>query len=284
MRATIETIAGVTTRYLHHGSGDVGILLLHGVGVSADSFLWNLEVLGGDNCQAVAPDLLGYGMTGEGSYKEGAPQDGIVGHLVALIDHLGLKRIVIVGSSFGANVGTHLFWKIRSRVDGVALVGCGPALNSVETLSAMYEQSFDNGIKAMSDPTLETCRRRMNNLVFDPKTVPEALLMLQLTLYALPGARDRYERRMRGIKEFAALKRFDVTSRIAELTVPSLVIWGREDIRGNLEEAERCARALPRGQMTIYEKCGHLPYLEYPERFNRQLTEFLAEAQRFGPR
>lgn len=279
MRATIEPIAGITTRYLHHGFGDFGVLLLHGVGVSADSFLWNLEALGGDSCQAVAPDLLGYGMTGEGSYKEGAPQDGIVDHLVALVDHLGLKRIVIVGSSFGANVGAHLFWKIRSRVDGVALVGCGPALNSIETLSAMYEQSFANGIKAMSDPTLETCRRRMNNLVFDPKSVPEALLMLQLTLYALPGARDRYERRMRGIKDLAALKRFDVTARIADITVPTLVIWGRQDIRGNFEEAERCAKALSRGQMVVYENCGHLPYLELPDRFNAQLLNFLADVR-----
>jgi pimeloyl-ACP methyl ester carboxylesterase len=143
----------------------------------------------------------------------------------------------------------------------------------------MYEQSFANGIKAMSDPTLETCRRRMNNLVINPKTVPEALLMLQLTLYALPGARDRYERRMRGIKDMAALKRFDVTARIADITVPSLVIWGRQDIRGNFEEAERCAKALPRGQMVVYENCGHLPYLEYPDRFNAQLRNFLADVR-----
>src|SRR6476661_1502581 len=30
MRATIETVGGVTTRYLHHGSGDYGVLLLQG--------------------------------------------------------------------------------------------------------------------------------------------------------------------------------------------------------------------------------------------------------------
>src|SRR6476661_6312418 len=279
MRATIETVGGVTTRYLHHGSGDYGVLLLHGVGVSADSFLWNLEALGTENCQAIAPDLLGYGMTGEGDYKDGAPQDGIVEHLMTLIEHLGLKQVVLVGSSFGANIAVHLFWRIHSRTDGVVLVGCGPALNGVETLSRMYERSFANGIKAMADPTLDTCRRRMNNLVFDPKSVPEALLMLQLTLYALPGARDRYERRMRGIKDVAALKRFDVTARIADITVPTLVIWGRQDIRGNFEEAERCAKTLSRGQMVVYDNCGHLPYLELPDRFNAQLLNFVADVR-----
>lgn len=277
MRATIEDISGISTRYLHHGSGDFGILMLHGVGVSADSFLWNLGVLGGDGTQTVAPDLRGFGMTGEGAYTDGAPHDGIVDHLVALVDRLGLKRFVIVGSSFGSNIACHLYWKVRQRVDGIVLVGCGPALNDPQSLSTMYEKSFANGIAAMSNPTLEVCRRRMSNLVFDPATVPEALLMLQLTLYALPGARDRYERRMRGIKDMQALQQFDCTARIGDIIAPSLVIWGRQDVRGDLIQAERCAKALPRGSMEIYSDCGHLPYLEYPARFNATLRDFLTE-------
>jgi 2-hydroxy-6-oxonona-2,4-dienedioate hydrolase len=280
MRATIETIAGVPTRYLHHGSGDYGVLMLHGVGVSADSFLWNLQGLGGGVC-AVAPDLLGYGMSGEGDYKDGAPQEGIVEHLAALVDHLGLNRVTIIGSSFGSNIGCHLFWRLRSRVDGLVLVGCGPALNGPDALSTMYDQSFANGIAAMKDPTLEVCRRRMNNLVFDPKSVPEALLMLQLSLYAIPGAADRYERRMCGIKGREALRRFDVTGRMGELTVPTLIVWGRQDVRGNLDEAERHAAALPQGRLITYENCGHLPYLEYPELFNSHVRDFLAQIRAF---
>jgi 2-hydroxy-6-oxonona-2,4-dienedioate hydrolase len=172
-----------------------------------------------------------------------------------------------------------LFWKLGARVDGLVLVGCGPALNGPETLSTMYEQSFANGIAAMKNPTLEVCGRRMNNLVHDPKSVPEALLMLQLSLYALPGAVDRYERRMRGIKELDALKRFDVTGRMDELTLPTSIVWGRQDIRGNLDEAKRHAAALQKGRLCVYEKCGHLPYLEYPEQFNSHLREFLADVR-----
>ena len=127
----------------------------------------------------------------------------------------------------------------------------------------------------MANPTLDTCRRRMNNLVFDPKSVPEALLLLQLTLYSLPGARDRYERRMRGIKDRAALERFDVASKTSQLSAPSLVIWGRQDIRGSLEEAEQAAKSLPAGQWVVYENCGHLPYLEHRDRFNSQVGEFI---------
>ena len=278
MRATIENIAGIPTRYLHHGSGDYGVLMLHGVGVSADSWLWNLTGIG-DTVWTIAPDLLGYGMTGEGDYKDGAPQDGIIEHVAALIEHLGLKRVTIVGSSFGSNIACHLLWKLGSRVDGLILVGCGPALNGPATLSTMYEQSFSNGIAAMKNPTIEVCRRRMNNLVFDLHCVPEALLMLQLSLYALPGAADRYERRMRGIKEREALERFDVTGRVGELTTPVSIVWGRQDARGNLTEAQQYAAGLPQGRMCIYEKCGHLPYLELPEQFNSHVRDFVAEVR-----
>jgi pimeloyl-ACP methyl ester carboxylesterase len=88
---------------------------------------------------------------------------------------------------------------------------------------------------------------------------------------------------MRGIKESGALKRFDVTSRINQLTLPTLIVWGRQDTRGNLDEAKRHAAALPRGHLRIYENCGHLPYLEYPEQFNSHMRELLVEVRTKNP-
>lgn len=282
MRSNIENVNGIPTRFLHHGEGDLDVLMLHGVGVSADSWLWNLQAFdSGTRC--IAPDLLGFGMTGEGDYREGAPQDGIVDHLEALTDHLRMKRILLVGSSFGSNIACHLLWRLGARVQGMILVGCGPALNTVNTLSTVYEQSFANGIAAMHNPTLEVCTRRMKNLVYDLSTVPEALLLLQLTLYALPGAADRYERRIRGIKDVDALKRFDVTGRMSEIKVPTRVVWGRHDKRGDLDQTNACVAKLPNGRIDIWEDCGHLPYLEQPQRFNATVCSF-ADEIRQSPR
>ena len=94
------------------------------------SWLWNLSGLG--DVWAIAPDLLGYGMTEEGDYLSGAPQDGIIEHAAALVEHLGLEHVTIVGSSFGSNIACHLAWRLGSRVDGLILAGCGPALNGPE--------------------------------------------------------------------------------------------------------------------------------------------------------
>jgi pimeloyl-ACP methyl ester carboxylesterase len=278
MRASFAEIAGVRTRFFHHGAGEYGVLLLHGVGVGADSWLWNVEALG-QGRMAVAPDMLGYGLTGEGAYQQGPPHDGIVDHLVALTNELGLQRLCVVGSSFGSNIACHLAMRLGSRIDRLILVGCGPALNEPRALHAMYQQSLANGIAAMAEPTLERCERRLRNLVFDPASVPSALAFIQLTLYGLPEARDRYERRMRGIMSMEALERYDVTRHLHAISVPTLVIWGRQDMRGNLPEAEQQARRLPNGEMIILDECGHLPYLEKPNEFNAIVDAFIRRSE-----
>jgi pimeloyl-ACP methyl ester carboxylesterase len=278
MRASFADITGVQTRFFHHGAGEYGVLLLHGVGVGADSWLWNIEALGQDR-MALAPDMLGYGLAGEGTYRQGAPHDGIVDHLAALIDRLGLQRVCVVGSSFGSNIACHLAMQLGSRIDRMVLVGCGPALNEPGTLHTMYQQSLANGIAAMAEPTLDRCERRLRNLVFDPASVPSALAFIQLTLYGLPDARDRYERRMRGIMSMEALERYDVTRHLHAISVPTLVIWGRQDMRGNLAEAEQHARRLPNGEMIILEECGHLPYLEKPTEFNALVDAFIRRSE-----
>ena len=73
MRASFIDVAGVRIPALfHHGGGDYGVLLLHGVGVGADPGFWNVKSLG-QGRMAVAPDMLGYGLTGEGTYRQGPP-------------------------------------------------------------------------------------------------------------------------------------------------------------------------------------------------------------------
>lgn len=276
MRASFADIAGVRTRFFQHGEGAYGVLTIHGVGVGADSWLWNVEALGQGRL-AVAPDLLGYGLTGEGSYREGPPHESMLEHLSALADHLGLHRLCLVGSSFGASIACHLAFRLGARVDRLVLVGCGPALNSPTFLHTMYQQSLANGIAAMADPTLERCEGRMRNLVFDPASIPRALPLIQVTLYGLPETRDRYERRIRGIMSMEALVQYDVTPRLHEMAAPTLVIWGRQDIRGALDEAERHVARIPNARMIVWEECGHLPYLEKPGEFNAAVDAFIRE-------
>ena len=100
MRDHFASIDGAATRYYLAGSG-YPLLLVHGVGVSSDIWLRNIEALSAD-FTVCAPDTLGHGFTETGAYRGGALQPYLVDHLAQLVEHLGFQDFQAVGSSFGA--------------------------------------------------------------------------------------------------------------------------------------------------------------------------------------
>jgi pimeloyl-ACP methyl ester carboxylesterase len=83
---------------------------------------------------------------------------------------------------------------------------------------------------------------------------------------------------MRAIGTPEARRFYDVFGRLETLALPTLAIWGRQDPRGDFEEAAAAAKRIPVGRWVVFENCGHLPYLEQPERFNETACAFLDAA------
>ncbi len=62
---------------------------------------------------------------------------------------------------------------------------------------------------------------------------------------------------------------------LAQLTQPTLLVWGRNDRLVALSGSRRVLRALPHARLAVLERCGHLPMLEQPQQFNRVVADFL---------
>lgn len=71
---------------------------------------------------------------------------------------------------------------------------------------------------------------------------------------------------------------YDLTERLAEITCPTLVVVGRHDWRTPVQAAQAIAEGIPGARLEIFEKSGHSPQLEEPEKFQRIVREFLASA------
>jgi len=63
----------------------------------------------------------------------------------------------------------------------------------------------------------------------------------------------------------------DVLPRIA---VPTLLIWGEQDVRSPLSIARKFEQAIPDARLVVIPDCGHVSNLEQPERFNEAVREF----------
>jgi pimeloyl-ACP methyl ester carboxylesterase len=71
----------------------------------------------------------------------------------------------------------------------------------------------------------------------------------------------------------------DMDAALGALAVPTLAVHGANDAVVLPEMGRLTARHVPRSQFVLYESCGHAPFHEAPERFNRSLIQFLKDTR-----
>jgi 2-hydroxy-6-oxonona-2,4-dienedioate hydrolase len=277
VKVIIEEIGGVPTRYYRAGEG-YPLLLIHGVGVTADSWCRNLDVLG-RQFQVIAPDLLDNGFSGAGTYRSGPPIQPMLDHLMQLADHLGLDEFAVLGSSFGGLLAIHLHLRSPGRVKRLIVVSSGSTIQPAEELVATYARAYRNGRPAIMDPSYAACHLRLANIVFDEAKIPRELVLLHLTAAALPGALASFDRRMQGLMDTEALRPFITRDRLHEITAPTLSIWGKQDPRSDHAAARVMFDKIRDSTITVVDDCGHLPHLEHPATFNDAVVDFLKDRQ-----
>jgi pimeloyl-ACP methyl ester carboxylesterase len=70
-------------------------------------------------------------------------------------------------------------------------------------------------------------------------------------------------------------QRNNLASRLPELKVPTLLIWGLNDTITPPMVAHDFHRLLPNSKLRFLDECSHAPMMEHPEKFNDILKEFL---------
>ena len=69
---------------------------------------------------------------------------------------------------------------------------------------------------------------------------------------------------------------YDILDQLAEVEVPTLIVWGRNDHVVPPQDAIGFAQRLRNSWTVIFDDTGHVPQLERPVRFNRVLETFLS--------
>jgi pimeloyl-ACP methyl ester carboxylesterase len=275
MRARFIEVDGVKTRFLYAGEGPA-VILLHGVGVSGDTFLRNIDALGAE-FSVFAPDMLGHGFTDAVDLR-GAPQVAMVRHLGRLADLLKLERYSVVGSSYGALIAALMWFDRPGRIDNLVLVGSGSAFHPPEEQEKTLKAAFANASQAMGDPTIDSCRRRLAAICHDRHAVAEEILLVQLTSYALPDRFDAYKATINGLIQTVGSADHRVYSRLEQLGTRTLILTGKNDIRADWRLHVEARQRMPNARLTILESCGHMPYMEQPALFNELVGAFLRGA------
>jgi hypothetical protein len=96
------------------------------------------------------------------------------------------------------------------------------------------------------------------------------------TLLATPEYRAAYLSALRSIAGMRQLRNgVVVEDRLAELRMPTLLIWGGHDHIFPASHARAAKDRIPNGRLEIFDDSGHTPQMEEPDRFNRVVFDFL---------
>lgn len=264
----LELSDGSRIHYLEAGSPDAPTLLLvHGSFDSA--FTWEriMPALAAD-FHVIAPDLPAHGLTGTTPLDAYAMSD-MVNAVHGLVSALGLSRFRLVGSSMGGLTAWLYTLTHPEHVERLVLIDSAGYRNDNAPLVDHEPGPVMRWLYRHGNPTV-LVRRGFDRAVADPAAVSDAYVTRSVDFLRRASSRDAQAKRNR-IRNTEQ----QPTERIAEIRVPTLVVWGNDDALLPVSAAHLFHAALPDSELKIYTGVGHMPQLEVPELLAKDLRDFL---------
>ena len=249
------------------------LLFIHGLGGLWQNWLLNIPAFMGSH-RVIAPDLPGFG--GSEMPAGRISIQGFARVIDALCDRLDISSPVVIGNSMGGFIGTELAINDPERVDELVLVSAAgitwararqePARMMARVGRAAAPLLLKLQTSGIRRPGLR--RAAFQGVFFDPLHLRrEALWENFVPAMRSPGYYDA----------MSNLFGYDITHRLEEIGVPTLIVWGRNDrvvpVPAALSYKKRIGE---NAELVIFDRCGHVPQIERPVRFNRVLEKFLA--------
>ena len=269
-QAEVETelsFLPIPTTYVCEGEGHPPILLLHGFDSSIFEFRRLLPQLAPWR-ETWTVDLLGFGFTDRTVAPSVSPT-AIKQHLYSFWQQQIKQPVVLVGASMGGAAAIDFTLTYPDAVSQLVLLdsaglAAGPAMGRL-----MFPPLDRWATNFLKNPGV---RRRISRQAYADKSfvTPDAELCAALHLDCANWPEALIAFTKSGGYNF-------LRDRIADITIPTLILWGRQDKILGTKDADRFADLLPAGTLVWIDQCGHVPHLEKPQAVAEAIRDFLAE-------
>jgi pimeloyl-ACP methyl ester carboxylesterase len=265
--ASFVEVGGARVRYVDVGKGPA-VVMIHGFASSLETWAPVIPELAKTH-RVLALDLKGFGWTDRppGDYSPHAEAQLVS----ALMEERGISSAAVVAHSWGSSVALDL---ARSEPEKVTQLVLYDAWVYEEQLPSFFQLSRASGVGELLFALFYDQRpdERLGQAFFDPELVPEELVEGVERALLRPGTKAAALAAARG-QRFA-----EVEGEYSKVTVPALLLWGREDHVTTLAVGERLSRDLPHARLVVYPRCGHFPMLEAAPASTAELVKFLEVA------
>lgn len=208
----------------------------------------------------IAPDRRGFGAST-------APPDlgREADDVIALLDHFGAARAVLLGMSQAGRVALDFAARFPDRLAGLVLQGA-PASGVTPGPSSDEIIPIVEYARLAREGRLDEMKRLWRAHPLMHATNPAAQAEAGAILEAYPG---------RDLGAASYLRDLE-SQHMAAIAAPALVITGAQDTPWRRHAGDALARALPNAQRREIANAGHLCNLDQPDAFNAALGAFIA--------
>jgi pimeloyl-ACP methyl ester carboxylesterase len=255
-------IGGADLQYADKGSGPA-VLFLHGFPLSLQ--MWDAQEALAPRYRIVRFDARGFGGSDVGEAM--LTMARIADDAAVLIDRLRLGPVVLVGCSMGGYAALAFAQKHPSLLRGLVLVDTRAGADSKEARKGRG----DLAAKVMKEGAQAALDAFLPKVVGETTKASRADVIAKLKDVMLQTSPQGISDGLHGIAT-----RPDSTGFLREITAPTLVICGEEDVITPRAEAEILQRGIKGADLVMIAKSGHLPSMETPEAFNEALAAFLS--------
>jgi L-proline amide hydrolase len=281
---------GHSTWYTIVGEGEdegkLPLLLLHGGPGGAHDYMESMGELARAGRRVIMYDQLGCGKSPVPSDPAMWTVELFVEEVDVVRDALGLDELHILGQSWGGMLGMEYALTQPTGVASLAIC------DSPGRMDLWVEEA--NRLRAELPPEVQETllRHEQAGTTDDPEYEEACLVFYNRHVCRVPWSEsvarsfaqmpNEVYMTMNGPSEFhciGTLRTWDITPRLGEITIPSLVVSGRYD-EATPRIAKEVADAIPGSQWVLFEESSHMPHEEEPERFRQVVGDFLAEHDR----
>jgi len=247
-------------RYLESGNSDKTLVLIHGLGASAER--WEKVVPFLENSfHVVIPDLIGFG------YSDKPLTDYTIDYfskfLQKFLDSINIQNPILIGSSLGGQISAEYTAQHPTNVEKLILV-------SPSGIMKQSTPALDAYIMAALYPNEQNAKNAFEMMEGSGKSIPQEIIDNFVKRMKLPNAKLAFMSTILGLKNSKV-----ITEKLHSITVPTMIVWGSDDPVIPIQYASEFVESIKNCIFFKMDGIGHTPYVQDPSSFTSRVLDFL---------
>ncbi|HVA39902.1 MAG TPA: alpha/beta fold hydrolase [Candidatus Binataceae bacterium] len=258
-----QRIGDIEIYYEIHGDGPQTLVMIRGLGSNLTAWYEQTPEFA-RHFRTVIFDNRGAGRTDKPDAPYSLSQ--MAGETAGLMDALGVRRAALLGISMGGMIAQEFALAHQDRL-ACLILGC-TTFGGAEAVRAAPEvmAALVAGEKASAEQKRIQQRSAFtDHAINHRREIIEKHERVRMQYLIPPFAYQR---------QIEAVMKYDVSKRLGEIHVPTMVMAGRDDILVPPENSKLIAARIP-GAKLVELPGGHLFFTEYPAEFNAAVIEFV---------